>query len=156
MLTVFFAMVKTITTAPNGTNFIAHMPHTAAIGCTAFSTNENSSQGVFAGICFGPFRRRTFNRADSLAAAFQLPLHQIEHFMRYDSRMAVLYQIFGELTNILTPLFGYRVCRISFLQNCVSCIFFIPQNAVNGGYIPLFFSRFSKVLSALQDRKSVV
>ena len=142
MLAKFLAMVKPVAAAPDGTNLtaIAHVPHTAAVGCTAFSTNENSSQGVLAGICFGPFRRGTFNRADSLAAAFQLPLHQIEHFMRYDSRMAVLYQIFGELTNILTPLFGYRVCRISFLQNSVSGIFFVPQNAVDAGYRPFFMT----------------
>ena len=135
-------MVKPVAAAPDGTNLtaIAHVPHTAAVGCTAFSTNENSSQGVFAGICFGPFRRGTFNRADSLAAAFQLPLHQIEHFMGYNSGMTVFYEVSWKLTRIPASSFRYGICRISFLQNSVSGIFFVPQNAVDAGYRPFFMT----------------
>ena len=49
---------------------------------------------------FWAVQEKNFNRADSLAAAFQLPLHQIEHFMGYNSGMTVFYEVSWKLTRI--------------------------------------------------------
>ena len=75
MLAVLFAMVKTVAAAPNGTNFMLHMPHTTTVRGVAFSANKDSCQSMLAGIRLCLFRGSVFDGTDGLAAALQLLLY---------------------------------------------------------------------------------
>ncbi len=63
----------------------------------------------------------------SLRPVFNFTLHRIEHCLRDNCFMAVFYEIAGQFAMIFAFLLAEMVGNIDFLQQHISCIFFVSQ-----------------------------
>ena len=81
---------------------------------------------------------------------FLLDLH--ENFTRDNGFMAVFYIVLGDKTVVFNSLFCKEVHGVSFLKECISDVFFIPEDLIDVAGAPFVSS--GTILDAISLKPS--
>ena len=137
---LFCPVVQTADTAPYHALFATFGPSASAIQRSTFTANQTLRQSVLAGVGCQPCGSFLLGGAFPGVAPCHLCLHRIKGFAFHDAVVMILKQIHRQLTGIADNFPTDAVADVGLLQENISAVFFVGQNASNGCDRPLRIS----------------